>query len=218
MTKVTAGHPAGARCHDMRNASEGHKKSDEDAAAADQTGLRVYTLGHSTMSLDLFLDLLRQYGIEEVVDVRTVPRSHHNPQFNKDTISPFLRVRRIKYLHLKELGGLRRHVKGDERNAGWQNASFRGFADYMQTSDFKVGMEKLLAVARRRTTVIVCAEAVPWRCHRSLIGDALLLRGIEVIDIFSAASARPHRLNPMAAVRGTEITYPAPVSEESATG
>lgn len=178
--------------------------------------LQVFTLGHSTQSIEQLLELLRHYGIETVVDIRTVPRSRHNPQFNKENLSPFLRVRRIKYFHLKELGGLRRHVKGEERNAGWLNASFRGFADYMQTPEFKVGLEALMRLAGQRRTAIMCAEAVPWRCHRSLIGDALLVRGVEVIDLFSRSTAKPHTLTPMARVEGTEITYPA-TEEEAAT-
>lgn len=172
---------------------------------------RIYTLGHSTLSSGDFLELLRHYGIECLVDVRTIPRSQHNPQFNKEKLSPFLRVRRIKYLHLKELGGLRRHVKGEEANAGWRNASFRGYADYMQTAEFSAGVAKLVQLAQARTTAIMCSEAVPWRCHRSLIGDAMLVRGFEVIDIFSTRSAKPHTLTPMAKVDGTRITYPAPV-------
>ncbi|HJV65518.1 MAG TPA: DUF488 domain-containing protein [Geomonas sp.] len=186
------------------------KETTGEAPPRESPDLTIYTMGHSTHDLDSFIELLRLYRIEEVVDVRTIPRSRHNPQFNKESLSPFLRVRRIKYLHLKELGGLRRHVKDDPRNAGWLNASFRGFADYMQTGDFREGLEILLRVARQRTTVIMCAEAVPWRCHRSLIGDALSVRGIEVIDIISASSARRHVITPMAKVDGTEITYPEP--------
>ena len=132
----------------------------------------IYTVGHSTLSIDAFLELLRRYGIERLVDVRTIPRSRHNPQFNKEMLSPFLRVRRIKYLHLKELGGLRHHNRADPMNAGWHNASFRGFADYMQTSAFSAALEKLIALAKAKTTAIMCAEAVPWRCHRRLIADA----------------------------------------------
>lgn len=196
-----------------------HGETGIDDTPSGSRELRIYTLGHSTLDLDSFLELLRQYGIEEVVDVRTIPRSRHNPQFNKESLSPFLRVRRIKYLHLKELGGLRRHVKDDPRNAGWINASFRGFADYMQTGDFRAGLEVLMRVAKQRMTAIMCAEAVPWRCHRSLIGDALSVRGVEVIDIISASSARRHVVTRMAEVHGTAITYPAPAQpSEAKTG
>lgn len=172
--------------------------------------MSVYTLGHSTLSIEEFLELLRHYGIERLVDVRTIPRSRHNPQFNKDTLSPFLRIRGIKYLHLKALGGLRRHVRTDSTNAGWRNASFRGFADHMQTPTFGVALNRLVLIAQGRRTAIMCSEAVPWRCHRSLIGDALVARGVEVIDIFSRSNARPHAITSMAKVDGTRITYPAP--------
>jgi uncharacterized protein (DUF488 family) len=171
--------------------------------------LVVYTVGHSTLPVEAFLELLRHFTIEQVVDVRTIPRSRHNPQYEKSYLSPFLRVRRIKYLHLKGLGGLRRHNKDSSANAGWRNASFRGYADYMQTPQFTVALNRLILIAGARRTVIMCAEAVPWRCHRSLIGDALLVRGIKVIDIFSKGVARPHDLTPMAVVDGIAITYPA---------
>lgn len=174
----------------------------------------IYTIGHSTLSLEAFLELLRHYHVECLVDVRTIPRSLHNPQFNKESLSPYLRIRRIKYYHLEGLGGLRRHVKTETANAGWRNASFRGFADYMQTPPFPVALTRLIQLAQARTTAIMCAEAVPWRCHRSLIGDALLVRGFQVIDIFSLTSAKPHTLTPIARVEGQRITYPAPADEE----
>lgn len=167
----------------------------------------VYTLGHSTHSAEEFLMLLRQYGVERLVDVRTIPRSRHNPQFNKETLGKFLRNRRISYRHMKELGGLRR-ARPDSPNTGWQNSSFRGYADYMQTAAFAEALEKLIELANEKTTAIMCAEAVPWRCHRSLIGDALVVRGIDVIHIMSLTSAKPHSLMKMAKVEGTKITYP----------
>ena len=169
----------------------------------------VYTLGHSTHSLDDFIALLRAYGIARLVDVRTIPRSRHNPQFNLDTLSRSLRNRRIGYRHMKDLGGLR-HPRTDSPNAGWLNDSFRGFADYMQTPEFAAALDKLIALAQQKPTAIMCAEAVPWRCHRSLIGDALVIRGVEVRDIFSAKSMKLHLLSAMARVQGTSITYPAP--------
>ena len=169
----------------------------------------VYTVGHSTHSLDDFVGLLRAYGINLLVDVRTIPRSRHNPQFNYGTLGRSLRNRRIGYRHLKDLGGLR-HARADSPNDGWHNASFRGFADYMQTPEFAQALEKLIDLAREKTAAIMCAEAVPWRCHRSLIGDALVVRGVEVRDIFSAKSMKLHVLTGMARVRGTQITYPAP--------
>lgn len=190
---------------------------DADAEGTTHSPPLIYTLGHSTLSLDAFLELLRHYHIECLVDVRAIPRSLHNPQFNKETLSPFLRIRRIKYFHLQDLGGLRRHAKAEQANAGWRNASFRGFADYMQTPAFGTAVDRLVQLAQARSTAIMCAEAVPWRCHRSLIGDALLLRGFQVMDIFSLSSAKPHALTPMARVEGLRISYPAPAAEGEGT-
>jgi uncharacterized protein (DUF488 family) len=167
----------------------------------------IYTLGHSTRSLEELFELLAQYGVEQLVDVRTIPRSRHNPQFNGENLSEFLRNRRIFYRHMKELGGLRK-ATADSPNMGWQNASFRGYADYMQMPEFAAALETLIELAKEKSTAILCAEAVPWRCHRSLIGDALVVRGIEVRDIISRASARLHTLTVMAKVDGTRITYP----------
>jgi uncharacterized protein (DUF488 family) len=167
-----------------------------------------FTLGHSTRPLGEFTALLRAHDVGQLVDVRTVPRSRHNPQFNKDTLGKYLRARRINYRHMKELGGLRRPRKDSALNAGWRNASFRGYADYMQTEEFAAGLTKLLAVAAKKPAAIMCAEAVPWRCHRSMIADALTARGFPVRHIMSPASARLHKLNPMAKVRGPRVTYP----------
>jgi uncharacterized protein (DUF488 family) len=142
-----------------------------------------------------------------LVDVRTIPRSRHNPQFNRETLSKALRNRRLSYRHMKALGGLR-HARPDSINTGWRNASFRGFADYMQTPSFKEALERLLRLAEQKPTAIMCAEAVPWRCHRSLIADALTARGYEVRDIMSVTSVRPHVLMPMAKIHGQQVTYP----------
>ena len=168
----------------------------------------VFTVGHSTRTLDEFVQVLKAYGVQRLVDVRTIPRSRHNPQFNRETLSKFLRNRRINYRHMKALGGLR-HARADSPNMGWQNASFRGFADYMQTLEFEEALQKLIYLAVQKLTAIMCAEAVPWRCHRSLIGDALTVCGIKVQDIFSRSHAKPHTLTPMARVHGTRITYPS---------
>ncbi|HZD53260.1 MAG TPA: DUF488 domain-containing protein [Woeseiaceae bacterium] len=168
----------------------------------------IYTVGHSTRSFDELVELLRAHGIERLLDVRTVPRSRTNPQFNRDTFGPALRNRRITYRHMKDLGGLRR-ARPDSVNTGWRNASFRGYADYMQTDAFREALEKLIELADEKTTAIMCAEAVPWRCHRSLIADALIVRGFEVRDIMSPTNAKPRAVNPMAKVQGTRITYPA---------
>jgi uncharacterized protein (DUF488 family) len=147
------------------------------------------------------------YGIELLADIRTVPRSRKNPQFDQKAFERLLEKERIAYRHLAGLGGLR-HARKDSLNTGWKNASFRGYADYMQTPEFGRALDGLIGVAAKRTTAIMCAEAVPWRCHRSLVGDALLVRGIEVQDIFSETQARPHKMTPFAEVHGLDVTYP----------
>lgn len=166
----------------------------------------IYTIGHSTHQLSEFLEILKTYGIQKVVDVRTIPRSRHNPQFNEEPFKNFLKKHRIGYIHLKALGGLR-HTTTTSVNTGWYNLSFRGYADYMQTEDFLKGLEKLMKLAEKKQIVIMCAEAVPWRCHRSLIGDALVIRHYDVEDIFSVTSVKPHILTSFAHVWGKKITY-----------
>lgn len=170
--------------------------------------LRIFTIGHSTRSIEDFLKILKHYNINELVDIRTIPKSRHNPQFNGPELAHTLRNHHIGYRHKKNLGGLR-HAHADSINTAWYNLSFRGFADYMQTDEFKDGIQELIKIAHEKTVVIMCSEAVPWRCHRSLIGDALLARAIEVDDIFSITSVKPHKLTPWALVKGTTITYPS---------
>ncbi|MEP6672583.1 MAG: DUF488 domain-containing protein [Chthoniobacter sp.] len=170
----------------------------------------VLTIGHSTRPIEAFIELLKAHGVECVADVRTVPRSRHNPQFDRSALPQSLRAAGGDYVHLPQLGGLRR-TRPDSINAGWRNASFRGYADYMQTSEFEQGMAALIEMAKDRRVAIMCVEAVPWRCHRSLIADALLVRGIPVEDVMSRERREPHDLTPFAKVRGTEITYPAEV-------
>ena len=167
----------------------------------------VYTVGHSTRSFEELVALLRAHRVERLVDVRSIPRSRRNPQFNRETFAKALRNRRIGYRHMRDLGGLRR-ARADSINAGWRNASFRGYADYMQTESFAQALDRLAGLADGKSTAIMCAEALPWRCHRSLIADALIVRGFEVRDIMSATSARPHLLNPMVRVDGRQVTYP----------
>ena len=167
----------------------------------------IFTVGHSTRTLDELVEILRAHGVERLVDVRTIPRSRHNPQFNRETLSKALHNRHLSYRHMKTLGGLR-HARPDSTNTGWRNASFRGFADYMQTPAFGEALEKLLKLAEQKPTAIMCAEAVPWRCHRSLIADALTARGYKVRDIMSATSAKPHALMTMARVHDQQVTYP----------
>ncbi len=166
----------------------------------------IFTLGHSTLSLEAFVGLLQRYGIECLADIRTVPRSRHNPQFNGDTLGAAWRAHGIGYVSLGALGGLR-HARKDSPNTGWRNASFRGYADYMQTEDFRRGLAELIAEARLRRTAIMCAEAVPWRCHRSLVADALAARRIPVVEILPA-SWRHHKMTAFARVDGEHITYP----------
>jgi uncharacterized protein (DUF488 family) len=169
--------------------------------------LTIFTIGHSTRTLEEFIELLNIYGVTLVVDVRTVPRSRHNPQFNKETLPTPLRNQGIKYIHLPEIGGLRR-PKPDSVNLAWKNSSFRGYADFMQTKEFVDNLLKLVALAKENRLVVVCAEALPWRCHRSLISDALLVRHVKVLHIISKSSTIPHELTEFAHVEGTKITYP----------
>jgi uncharacterized protein (DUF488 family) len=168
----------------------------------------VLTIGHSTRTLDEFIGLLQAHAVSRVVDVRTIPRSRHNPQFNKDSLPDTLRKAGLEYVHMPGLGGLR-HAKADSRNLGWRNASFRGYADYMQTQEFAGSLEELIRLARQGRIALMCAEAMPWRCHRSLIADALTVRGIRTEDIMSPTCRQIHALTPFAKVRGTTVTYPA---------
>jgi len=168
----------------------------------------VLTIGHSTRPLREFLALLQAHGVTRVVDVRTIPGSRRNPQFSKDSLASELQKAGVGYTHLPGLGGLRR-AKPDSTNIGWRNASFRGFADYMQTPEFTRSLEELIQLARHDRPALMCAEAVPWRCHRSLISDALSVRGIPVEHIMSLTRRQPHTLTPFAKVEGTRLIYPA---------
>lgn len=169
--------------------------------------LTVFTIGHSTRPIGEFVETLRSHGIRQIVDIRTIPKSRHTPQFNGDSLTASLDAAGIGYVHLQELGGLRR-AKPDSINLAWRNASFRGFADYMQTPEFAGALDRAIQLAVDRPTALMCAEAVPWRCHRSLVADALVVRGIRVLEIVSAASPKEHTLTPFACVSGTQITYP----------
>ena len=170
----------------------------------------IMTVGHSTRTLDEFICLLHAHGATCVADVRTVPRSRHNPQFNRDDLAVSLKNAGLGYVHLAGLGGLR-HAKRDSPNAGWRNASFRGYADYMQTPAFAESLKELIQLAAQAQIVVMCAEAVPWRCHRTLIADALLVRGFRTEHILSATHRQVHTLTPFAKVCGVTITYPAGV-------
>ena len=167
----------------------------------------VFTIGHSTLPIERFIALLQTYGVKRLVDIRSVPRSRHNPQFNDTSLAESLTARQIEYVHIQALGGLRRAHK-DSPNTGWRNESFRGYADYMQGEEFRDALETLIRMSRRERAAIMCAEAVPWRCHRSLVADALTVRGIPAVEILSESSYRMHKLTPFARVEGTRITYP----------
>lgn len=170
--------------------------------------VRLYTIGHSTRTFEELVALLQAFGVSILADIRTIPRSRHNPQFNGAALGWALRSRHLRYVHLAELGGLRR-VRRDSPNAGWRNASFRGFADYMLTDDFDAGLAKLRGLTTEGTVALMCAEAVPWRCHRSLVADALTVRGARVEHITSPTRSSPHQLTSFAHVEGTRVTYPA---------
>ena len=167
----------------------------------------VFTIGHSSRTLEDFIAILEAWSIKCLADIRTVPRSRANPWFNRDSLPSALAPHGISYEHLAALGGLRR-AHPDSPNTAWRNLSFRGYADYMGTPDFANGIESLLAIASGKKTAIMCAEAVPWRCHRSLVADALGVRGVPVIEILSESSCRMHQLTPFAQVEGVRITYP----------
>ena len=171
------------------------------------TQLQVFTIGHSTRAIEEFIELLRANGIRRLIDIRTIPKSRRNPQFNTDALAKSLRSARIAYVHMKGLGGLRKAVR-DSKNTGWRNASFRGYADYMQTPEFHEALDQAIQTASEEPTALMCAEAVPWRCHRSLVADALTARGVEVLEIVSKSAPRAHKMTPFARVRGKDITYP----------
>ena len=171
------------------------------------TALRIFTIGHSTRPIAEFLEVLQAHGIRRLADVRTVPRSRHNAQFNREDLAHALHNRRLHYRHMPALGGLR-HPRRDSENTAWRNASFRGYADYMQTQEFAQALDLLIELGRAEPTAAMCAEAVPWRCHRSLIADALLVRGVEVLEVVSATRSTPLTLHPWAHVEGTIVTYP----------
>ena len=174
----------------------------------------LFTIGHSTHSIEEFIALLDKHGIRHLVDVRSIPKSRHVPQFNSEALAASMNAAGISYTHLKTLGG-RRHSRKDSINTGWRNTSFRGYADYMATSQFADGLDTLIEIASTTPTAIMCAEAVPWRCHRSLIADALILQGWEVRDIISAAPPAAHKLTPFLKPLNGRATYPDP--DESAS-
>lgn len=176
--------------------------------------MTIYTIGHSTRSLEEFIALLQGHAIQRLVDIRTMPRSRHNPQYKIDTLPEALAGNRIAYTHMPGLGGLRPQKK-DSINLGWRNASFRAYADYMQSSEFADNIAQLMQLGGNERIALMCAEAVPWRCHRSLVADALMVREITVEEIVTPKKSEPHRLTPFARIQGSRITYP---SDQPETG
>ena len=170
--------------------------------------MTVLTVGHSTRSLEEFLGLLRHHRVEEVWDIRTAPGSRRLPHFRKAELAAVLPEAAIAYRHEPRLGGLRK-PRADSPNRAWRNESFRGYADHMRTPDFEAALSALVEAQRGRRLAIMCAEAVPWRCHRSLVADALTARGVEVLDIISEAPPRAHRMTPFAVIENGAVTYPA---------
>lgn len=170
----------------------------------------AYTFGFSNRPWALTLKILHAYNIERLIDIRTLPGSRHAPQYNQEQLIVALPEAGIEYIHMKSLGGLRKPNKDLTVNAGWRNDSFRAYADYMQTPEFETALEQAIDLLKEKRSVFVCTEAVPWRCHRSLVADALLIRGFEIGDIFDATKCQPHRMTPHARVDGLAITYPPP--------
>lgn len=187
-------------------------KSKNDPALSRGGAPAILTIGHSTRSIDEFVELLRQHGVERLVDIRTIPRSRRNPQFNSEALARSLKRESIGYTHIKELGGLR-HARKDSINTGWRNASFRGYADYMQTEEFASAVGDLLQLCREKRCAVMCAEAVPWRCHRSLLADALAARGIAVEHILSGTRRDVHNITSFARIENERVTYPEPRTE-----
>ena len=205
-----------AAAYSERGPSIGKKRANTGPAAghSDLGPPAILTVGHSARPLEEFIRLLQAHGVTLVADVRKMPRSRRNPQFNCDTLPDSLRAAGIGYANLPGLGGLRRR-RPDSPNAGWKNASFQGYADYMLIPEFQHSLQELIERSRGERAALMCAEAVPWRCHRSLIADALTVRGIPVEHILTEKRSQPHTLKPWARVEGTRITYP-PADEEGA--
>jgi uncharacterized protein (DUF488 family) len=177
---------------------------------SDCYGKVIYTIGHSTRSLEEFISLLQANGVKLLADVRTVPKSRSNPQFNRDTLPQSLEEAEIEYAYCPELGGWRRSKLEESPNAGWRSPAFKNYADYMLTEKFEAGIGRLIATALERRTAIMCAEVLPWRCHRNLISDALTVRGYRVEHIMGKTSVHEHSLTSWAVVCGTSVTYPPP--------
>ena len=183
-------------------------------ALVEQKNLTIYTIGYSTHSIEEFIELLKNYNITMLVDIRTVPRSRHNPQFNKETLQNTLKTYGIKYLSLPDIGGLR-YPKKDSINLALETSSFRGYADFMQTKEFTENLLKLIVLAKENCLTLMCAEALPGRCHRNLVSDMLIVRHIRILHIISKDNTLTHQLNELAHVEGTKVSYPLFNSKEN---
>lgn len=172
-----------------------------------QKPLTIFTIGHSTRPIEEFIELLRANQVKQLIDIRTIPKSRRNPQFGSEALATSLAEAGIDYVHIKALGGMRRPRK-DSMNLGWRNESFRGYADHMQTPEFNTALEAAVRLAGQKRTALMCAEAVPWRCHRSLVSDALLAHGVDVREIISDAAPKEHKLTSFARIEGKRVTYP----------
>lgn len=174
----------------------------------------IFAIGHSTRPIEQFIALLAAHDIHTLADIRTVPKSRHNPQFSQDALAVELPAAGVRYVQLRGLGGLRRPMPNSP-NGGWENSSFRGYADYMQTPEFEAALEELIRLSGEGNVAMMCAEGNPFRCHRRLVADALVARGIPVYHILSRKTARPHVLTPFAHVQDGRVTYP-PLPEQGA--
>lgn len=169
---------------------------------------KIYTIGHSTRSISEFMEILTKYKIRVLVDLRSLPGSRYNPQYNQAALKQSLKEAHIEYIYIDSLTGFRKQ-NHDSINLGWHNKSFRAFADWMQTSEYKEGVNELIHIAKNKTTVIMCSESVPWRCHRSLISDSLITNKITVIDIYNLNKIAKHKLTSFAkVVNNNNIYYP----------
>jgi len=179
----------------------------------ERQNLTIYTVGHSTRSIEEFIEILKGYNITMLIDIRAVPQSRHNPQFNKEKLlNTLIKSCGIKYLSLPDIGGLR-HPKKDSINLALETSGFRGYADFMQTKEFTENLLKLIVLAKENCLAVMCAEALPWSCHRNLISDVLVVRRIQVLHIINKDSVIKHQLNELAHVEGTKVSYPLFTSE-----
>ena len=195
------------------NQPPGLSKPADTHSAETPMSPELWTIGHSTRPIEEFVGVLQSHGIQVLVDVRTIPFSRRNPQFYQETLAQSLRETGLQYRHMPELGG-RRKTRPDSVNVGWRNEGFRGYADYMQTQEFWDGLEELVNIGQQSPSAVMCAEAVPWRCHRTLIADALVIRGWTVHHIISASSLKTHTLTPFAKSDAGRLTYPAESSSD----